>query len=111
VPAATLAPARAPASASSPRPAGGAATDGDSFVLGESEEELQPAASDDDIEAETGLFDDRQKQYLLGRTVTKAISDNKGNVLAEQGDKITEKIINSAREAGKMVHLVMNNRA
>jgi hypothetical protein len=80
-------------------------------VLGGAEEELQPAATEDDIEAEAGLFDDRQKQYLLGRTVTKTIQDNRGNAIAEQGDKITEKIINSAREAGKMVHLVMNNKA
>jgi hypothetical protein len=81
------------------------------FVVGGAAEEIKPAAAQREIDAEAGLFDNRQKQYLLGRTVTKNIMDKNGNIIAEEGDKITDKIINGAREAGRMVHLVMNNRA
>jgi hypothetical protein len=63
------------------------------------------------IESETGLFEARQKQYLIGRTATKTILDNDGNVLIEAGSKITAAAVDSAKTAGKMVQLVLNNRA
>ncbi|MDR3119804.1 MAG: PRC-barrel domain-containing protein [Clostridiales bacterium] len=83
-------------------------------MAGETGGEAEEAADDEadsDIAAEAGLFDERQKQYLLGRTITKTILDNRGNVLVEEGAKITEDVINSAKAIGKMVQLVMNNRA
>jgi len=63
------------------------------------------------IESETGLFETRQKQYLIGRTATKTILNNKGNVIIEAGEKITASVVDSAKVAGKMVQLVLNNRA
>ena len=63
------------------------------------------------IESETGLFEARQKQYLIGRTATKTILDNDGNVLIDAGSKISAATVEAAKTAGKMVQLVLNNRA
>jgi outer membrane biosynthesis protein TonB len=60
---------------------------------------------------EAGLFEERQKLYLLGRKVTKNILDRKGAIIAKEGTEITEAIIENAKKEGKMVQLVMNNRA
>ena len=63
------------------------------------------------IENETSLFEQRQNNYLTGRIVTKAILDNRGNVLVEEGARITEDIIEKIKVNGRMVQLVMNNRS
>ena len=63
------------------------------------------------IEAEAGLFEDRQKQYLLGRIVAKTILDKKGNVIIEEGSVITEDLIQKTKKHGKMAQLVMHNKA
>ena len=60
---------------------------------------------------EAVLFEERQKRYLLGRRVTKTILDRRGEVIVEEGSEITDAIIENAKKEGKMVQLVMNNRA
>ncbi|MCL2058921.1 MAG: PRC-barrel domain-containing protein [Oscillospiraceae bacterium] len=69
------------------------------------------AAQAEVIDSEATLFEQKQRRYLTGRVVTKTILDNKGNVLVEEGVRITEDIIDTVRDNGRMVQLVMNNRA
>jgi len=54
------------------------------------------------------LFEYRQKQYLLGKKLTKTIYSNSGSIIAQAGEIITESIIDEAKREGKMIELVMN---
>lgn len=57
------------------------------------------------------LFEQRQKQYLNGRRATKTISDNAGNEIIGEGAVITNDVIDIAKQSGKLIELVMNNKA
>lgn len=59
----------------------------------------------------SSLFEQRQKQYLNGRKATKTIVNNSGNTIISEGNTITEEIIEIAKESGKLIELVMNNKA
>ncbi|MDP4093336.1 MAG: hypothetical protein Q8920_08245 [Bacillota bacterium] len=76
----------------------------------ENEVEAKPAASSVEGSA-ANLFEQRQRQYLKGRTATKTITDNSGSVLANEGTVISDDIIDAVKASGKMIELVMNNRA
>ncbi len=74
----------------------------------------EPATSDE--ASGTGdnasiLFEQRQRQYLNGRYATRTISDNMGNIIVAEGTQINDAIIDEAKSKGKLVELVMNNRA
>jgi len=56
------------------------------------------------------LFELKQREYLLGRKATKEIHDKMGNNILSTGDLITEETMNKAKESGKFIELVMNNR-
>jgi uncharacterized protein YrrD len=56
------------------------------------------------------LFEEKQKQYLIGRTVTANILSDDGETIAEQDQKITKEILDKAVEADKFVELTLNNR-
>lgn len=58
-----------------------------------------------------GLFEQRQKQYLNGRRATKTISDDNGNIIVQEGMTISLDVIDVAKNAGKLIELVMNNKA
>jgi uncharacterized protein YrrD len=72
-----------------------------SFTEYEKPEEPDPAA----------LFEQRQKQYLIGRRVTKTITGMNGEVIAREGAVINEEIIDLAKKNNRLVELVMNNEA
>jgi len=57
------------------------------------------------------LFEQRQRQYLRGRTATKTIYDNAGNIIIHEGMKIDDAVIDEAKLKGKLIELVMNNKA
>ena len=57
------------------------------------------------------LFEQRQRQYLNGRIATKTITDNFGNVIIDEGMLITDSVIDEAKSKGKLIELVMNNKA
>lgn len=57
------------------------------------------------------LFEQKQRQYLNGRRVTKTITDDSGNVIIHEGAVITDNVIDEAKVKGKLIELVMNNRA
>jgi uncharacterized protein YrrD len=58
----------------------------------------------------TGLFEEKQREFLLGRTVSKNITDKNGNVLISQGTQIDNEVIDRVKNSGKLVELVMNNK-
>lgn len=57
------------------------------------------------------LFEQKQRQYLMGRKATKTITDSNGNIIISEGTVIDGKIIDEAKDKGKLIELVMNNRA
>jgi Uncharacterized protein conserved in bacteria len=57
------------------------------------------------------LFEQRQRQYLKGRRATKTISDSSGSVIISEGMVIDDQVIDEAKLKGKLIELVMNNRA
>ena len=54
------------------------------------------------------LFEYRQKQYLLGKKVTKTIYSSSGGIIAEAGEIITESMIDTVKQEVKLIELVMN---
>jgi len=57
------------------------------------------------------LFEQRQKEYLTGRKVTKTITTSSGTVIVSQGDTITDEVIELSKRNGKLIELIMNNEA
>jgi uncharacterized protein YrrD len=57
------------------------------------------------------LFEQKQRQYLNGKIATKTITDNQGNIIVSEGMVINDQIIDEAKRNGKLIELVMNNRA
>ncbi len=57
------------------------------------------------------LFEQRQRQYLNGRRATKTIFDSSGKVVVSDGDLIDDDIIEIVKKNGKLIELVMNNKA
>lgn len=54
------------------------------------------------------LFEEKQRQFLIGRKLTKTIETASGEVIAEDGEIITEAIIEKAKNTGKYMELTMN---
>lgn len=88
----------------------------DSFVADSGEayyKALDTAAEEESPKSSSAanLFEQRQRQYLNGRKATKTITDNFGNVIVNEGSVISDDIIDEAKEKGKLIELVMNNKA
>jgi len=56
------------------------------------------------------LFEQRQRQYLIGRRATRTITNEQGRVIVNEGMIINNEIIDEAKKSGKLVELIMNNR-
>jgi len=56
------------------------------------------------------FFEDKQKQYLIGRTVTTDILSDNGEMIAEQGQRVTKEMVDNAVAADKFVELTLNTR-
>lgn len=69
-------------------------------------EENQPVQEQHLSAAE--LFEQRQRQYLVGKKVTKAIYNSSGEIIVNSGEIITEQIIDEVKANGKLIELVMN---
>lgn len=54
------------------------------------------------------LFEAKQKQYLIGRKILARIVADDGQVIAEQGDTVTQEVIDKAVAADKYVELALN---
>lgn len=55
------------------------------------------------------LFEEKQRQYLKGRMVSKNIIDKEGKVIINKGTEIDDEVIDTVQKKGKLVELVMNN--
>ncbi len=75
------------------------------------EDESLEEEGDNSSTSAADLFEQRQRQYLVGRKASKTISDNSGEVIVREGMIINNEIIDEAKSKGKLVELVMNNRA
>lgn len=73
-------------------------------------ESEEPAAEETGDNASI-LFEQRQRQYLKGRYATRSIIDNMGNIIIDEGMQIDDAVIDEAKAKGKLIELVMNNRA
>ncbi|HPU22374.1 MAG TPA: PRC-barrel domain-containing protein [Thermoclostridium caenicola] len=87
--------------------------DRDGFHISQPEPELpdipEPEPEPDESQMTAAqLFEYRQKQYLLGKKVTKTIYSQSGDIIAQVGDIITESVIDAAKREGKLIELVMN---
>lgn len=58
----------------------------------------------------SNLFEQKQKEFLIGRKITKTIKDSKGNHILSEGEVITEEAVDMAKDAGKLIEIVMNNK-
>jgi len=67
-----------------------------------------PAAEEEQSLSAAELFEQRQRQYLVGKKVTKAIYNSTGGVIINSGEVITEQSINEVKANGKLIELVMN---
>ncbi|MBO8138654.1 MAG: PRC-barrel domain-containing protein [Desulfotomaculum sp.] len=75
------------------------------------------AGADDSVIEETAgntgedplkFFEDKQKEYLIGRKVTARIAADDGEIIAEEGDIVTPEIIEKATKADKYIDLTLN---
>lgn len=83
----------------------------ESSTVNEPAEGQQPAEKSGELDNAAALFEQKQRQYLKNRYATKTIADNNGTIVVNEGEKITDEIIDAAKLCGKLIELVMNNRA
>ena len=55
-------------------------------------------------------FEEQQRQYLLGKKVSMRIVSDRGEVIAEEGETITNEIIERAKKADRYIQLTLNVR-
>ncbi len=68
------------------------------------EPEEDPADKDKTVK----LFEQRQREYLLGRTARNNIKDSQGNIIVQKGEVITQEIIDKVTLAGKFKELMLD---
>ncbi|ABZ82732.1 prc-barrel, putative [Heliomicrobium modesticaldum Ice1] len=56
------------------------------------------------------LFGQMQHKYYVGKVLTKTLTNNLGETVAEKGDVITEELIEKVRQSGKYLEMIMNVR-
>jgi len=75
------------------------------------EEAVEDNPALDDVSAEEedplAVFSAKQRQYLIGKKVSKTIIDANGNIVVSEGSVITEDIIERALRVDKYVELTM----
>lgn len=54
------------------------------------------------------LFEEMQRKYLLGKKAGRCIKNDSGEIIVDQGQEITETILQQAKAAGKFVELSMS---
>ncbi|MZP30938.1 hypothetical protein GTO91_14560 [Heliobacterium undosum] len=54
------------------------------------------------------LFGQMQHKYYVGKVLTKTITNNLGETVAEEGDLVTEELIEKVRQSGKYLEMIMN---
>ena len=74
---------------------------------------MQDAGSPVDLERNKkldGIFEQKQIEFLTGKTITKDIITDTGKVIAKTGDLINVDTIEKAKKNGKLIDVIMNCR-
>ena len=73
---------------------------------------MQDAGSPVDLEKQKldGIFEQKQIEFLTGKTITKDIITDTGKVIAKTGDLINVDTIEKAKKNGKLIDVIMNCR-
>jgi len=70
-------------------------------VVGKEEKTVQSKSS-------AKLFEEKQRQFLIGRRAKKTILDSSGNVLVEEGQAITKEILDKVTDKNKIIEITIN---
>lgn len=108
VPAAPVAPAAVQPAA---QPAAPATRPETPETASQTPQQAPPEENKPDVSDAARLFEERQRQYLIGRKLSKRIVMDNGDVLCEEGDAVTAELIDKAKAAGKYTELSMNTRS
>lgn len=57
------------------------------------------------------MFEERQRQYLIGRKLSKRIETDNGELIGDEGQTITEELLDLAKQMGKFAELSMNTKS
>ena len=75
----------------------------------EPKQEAKPAPkADPSIQMADKATEERQRRFLLGKTVTRKITTDSGVVLVNEGDTVTEEVLQKVKSANKFIDLSMN---
>lgn len=75
------------------------------------EKDIPEKSNKEEVSEAAKMFEQRQRKYLIGRKVSKRIETDNGELIAEEGQVITEDLLDKAKEAGKFSELSMNTKA
>lgn len=70
------------------------------------QDQIEPI--DRETDALAKMFEEKQRKYLLGKTASRRIEAENGIVVVEQGEEITEAVLQKATLSGKFVELSMS---
>jgi uncharacterized protein YrrD len=56
------------------------------------------------------MFEEKQRQFLIGRRGTRTVLDSSGNVLLEEGQVLTSEILDKVKDKNKIMELTINTR-
>lgn len=70
-------------------------------IVGKEEKAVQNISS-------AKLFEEKQRQFLIGRRAKKTILDSSGNVLVEEGQAITKEILDKVTDKNKIIEITIN---
>lgn len=90
----------------------------DKFEGSEAAEPVKPAETEPPAAQESGaketdasrLFVEKQKQFLLGKVITRDVKDDQGNVLLAEGTVVDAETLQIAEANGKLVELSQNTK-
>lgn len=75
----------------------------------EPKQEAKPAPkADTSIQMADKATEERHRRFLLGKTVTRKITTDSGVVLVNEGDTVTEEVLQKVKIANKFIDLSMN---
>lgn len=56
------------------------------------------------------MFEEKQRQFLIGRKGTRTVLDGSGNILLEEGQTLTGEILDKVKDKNKIMELTINTR-
>jgi uncharacterized protein YrrD len=72
--------------------------------------EPRPKSTKNSVPSSVRLFEEKQRQFLIGRKGTRTVLDSSGNVLLEEGQVLTNEILDKVKDKNKIMELTINTR-